>query len=133
MAIRIKSLVTHKKEDVRYHFTDGTKLIHDSKRYYIGHKASENEVTIEGRGDNISFKYKDRGSEPDRYTWSVTLGRRTTWHTGASLPRIYDRGSNSERTQWTEWNAKGSSKVSHTKSAVQTKEFIKKEKKSGRR
>ena len=135
MAIRIKSLSTRKRQDVRYHFTDGTKLIHNSKRYYIGHKSPENEVTISGRGDNITFKYKDRGSEPDRYTWSVTVGSgklaRTTWYTGASLPRTYDRGSNSERTQWTKWDDNGTG--NHIKLAVKTKEFIEKEIKAGRK
>ena len=45
MAIRVKTLSTH-KVDVKYHFTDGTRLIHDSKRYYIGSKSPENEVKI---------------------------------------------------------------------------------------
>ena len=136
MAINVKSLTAH-KVDVRYKFTDGTSLIHDSKRYYIGSKAPENEVKITGRGDDVTYTFIDRGSEPDKYTWSVTLGSgrsaRTTWYTGSSLPRVYDRFSNSTRSEWTEWNGKGSSKVTHTKSAEKTTDFIRKEKLGRRR
>jgi len=133
MAISIKSLTTWKKEDVRYHFTDGNKLIHDSKRYYIGSKAPENEVRIKSRGDDVSYQYIARGSEPHKYTWSVTnikLGG-TVWYTGSSLPGVYDRFSNSIRSEWTIWDDKGTG--THSKSAIQTDKFIKKEKKAGRR
>ena len=68
MAIRVRSLNTH-KVDVRYHFSDGSKLIHDSKRYYIGSKAPENEVDIDLQyvskdSPIVGYKFKNRGSEP---------------------------------------------------------------------
>ena len=70
MAIRVKRVSTWKKQDVKYHFSDGTKLIHDSKRYYIDYKAPENEVDIDytnfKTNNTIGYKFKDRGSEPPR-------------------------------------------------------------------
>ena len=109
MAIRVRSLNTH-KVDVRYHFSDGSKLIHDSKRYYIGSVKPENQVHIESRGEEIVYKFVDRGEEPPTtlydesyYThpyggrtimpktglpavgWSITDGRTTTYGAGTSL------------------------------------------------
>ena len=137
MAIRLKRVTTWKKEDVKYHFTDGNKIIHDSKKYYLNKVSPANEVSIRyGSSDNIQYKFKDRGSEPDSYTWSVTLGSgkaaRTTWYTGSSLPRVYDRFSNSERTQWTEWNDKGDGTY-HTKSPEKTEKYLKRERIAGRK
>ena len=111
MAIRIRKLTTWKKQDVKYHFSDGTRLIHDSKKYYIGHKAPENEVDIDytnfKTNNTIAYKFKDRGSEPSttvedteyythpyggrteiprtgvpRVGWSITDGRTTTYGAG---------------------------------------------------
>ena len=134
MAITVRSLNTH-KVDVRYRFSDGEKLIHDSKRYYIGSVKPENQVHIESRGDDVTYTFIDRGSEPDKYTWSVTLGSgrsaRTTWYTGSSLPRVYDRFSNSIRSEWTIWDDKGMG--THTKTPRQTTDFIRKEKLGRRR
>ena len=109
MAIRVRSLNTH-KVDVRYHFSDGSKLIHDSKRYYIGSVKPENQVHIESRGEEIVYKFVDRGEEPPTtlydesyYTHpyggrtimpktglpavglSITDGRTTTYGAGTSL------------------------------------------------
>ena len=112
MAIRVKALSTH-KVDVKYHFTDGTRLIHDSGRYYIESKDPTNEVLVDktkftnGGNENVSYKYRNRGSEPattiedtEYYThpyggrtakprtgvprlgWSITDGRTTTYGAG---------------------------------------------------
>ena len=113
MPIEVKSLTTH-KIDVKYHFSDGTRLIHDSKRYYIGKKAPENEVDINlqyiSRAEPIvKYKFRNRGSEPSttvddeeyythpyggrteiprtglpRLGWSITDGRTTTYGAGTS-------------------------------------------------
>ena len=172
MAIRVRSLNTH-KVDVRYHFSDGSKLIHDSKRYYIGSVKPENQVHIESRGEEIVYKFVDRGEEPPTtlydesyYThpyggrtimpktglpavgWSITDGRTTTYGAGTSLAytaasRGLSRGqiislsaactqiSLGTNPDWTDWDSKGTG--THTKSPKKTKDFMRKEKKAGRR
>ena len=113
MAIRVKRITTWKKQDVKYHFTDGTRLIHDSKKYNINFKSPENEVDIDytnfKTNNTIGYKFKDRGSEPpttydddEYYThpyggrteiprtgvprlgWSISDGRTTTYGAGSS-------------------------------------------------
>ena len=176
MAIRVKALSTH-KVDVKYHFTDGTRLIHDSKRYYIGSKAPENEVDIDLQyvskdSPIVGYKFKNRGSEPattiedtEYYThpyggrtaiprtgipslgWSITDGRTTTYGAGnateyTAASRGLSRGETISRSastakinltnpDWTDWDSKGTG--THTKSPKKTKDFIRKEKKAGRR
>ena len=171
MAIRVRSLNTH-KVDVRYHFSDGSKLIHDSKRYYIGSVKPENQVHIESRGEEIVYKFVDRGEEPPTtlydesyYThpycgrtaiprtgipslgWSITDGRTTTYGAGSSRDYTIAGGSlgrgetisrslstsviNLTNPDWTDWDSKGTG--THTKSPKKTKDFIRKEKKAGRR
>ena len=177
MAIRVKALSTH-KVDVKYHFTDGTRLIHDSGRYYIESKDPTNEVLVDktkftnGGNENVSYKYRNRGSEPattiedtDYYThpyggrtaiprtgvprlgWSITDGRTTTYGAGSSRDYTIAGGSlgrgetisrslstsviNLTNPDWTDWDSKGTG--THTKSPKKTKDFIRKEKKAGRR
>ena len=131
MAISIKSLSTWKKEDVRYHFTDGNKLIHDSKRYYIGSKAPENEVRIKSRGDDVSYQYIARGSEPNRYKATRAKDGAVVYSSSNTARRPAGYGLWIEQNDWVVWNAKGTG--THTKSAIQTDKFIKKEKRAGRR
>ena len=61
--VKVKSLKTY-RTDVKYEFSDGVKLIHDSGRYYIRKKAWENEVRIKSYGDDISYQFVNRGREP---------------------------------------------------------------------
>ena len=107
--VKVKSLKTY-RTDVKYEFSDGVKLIHDSGRYYIRKKAWENEVRIKSYGDDISYQFVNRGREPattiedtEYYThpyggrtaiprtgipslgWSITDGRTTTYGAGTSL------------------------------------------------
>ena len=141
MAIKVKKLSTWKKQDVRYHFTDGTKLIHDSKKYYIGSKAPENEVDIDTlnfkKGNSVSYKFKDRGSEPSRYKATRKDGA-VVYSSSNRTARPLGYGLWVEQNEWAVWNAKGVSvneggtSTTHTKSPERNEKFIKRESKLGR-
>ena len=135
MGIKVKKLSTWKKQDVRYHFTDGTKLIHDSKKYYIGSKAPENEVDIDTlnftTGNSVSYRFKDRGREPMRYKATRAKDGAVMYSSSNRTARPLGYGLWVERNDWVVWDAKGDG-TTHTKSPERTEKFIKREKRLGR-
>ena len=142
MAINVRSISTHKKQDVRYHFSDGTKLIHDSKKYYIGSKAPENEIDIDTlnfkKGNSVAYKFKDRGSEPNRYKATRAKDGAVVYSSSNTAARPLGYGLWVEQNDWVVWDAKGVSvnergtSTTHTKSPIRTQKFIKRESKLGR-